>query len=297
MQFDVTILNPPYEPYEPNRKTNGGSSKKLWPLFLYKSMELLKTNGYLAIVMPNTWCGGKKNQNGGVNIFKSIVKANNAIDIRTHGVEKDFPKPPSISISTLLLQKTNTSAKKVTVNGRAVDINNLNMLPTDNIALDLMVKFNDLEKFNFVFVNDSKNNTLSKDVNDAHPYKIYLGPGKSAGIQYCSIPSQLHNSRKIIIHRMSNQKLFVDDLGEISPRYSSVYLLADNELADNILSLFETKLYKFLIKSTKFNQYNELSTYLLLPKVDLSKSWTDQELYKHFNLTEDEVAYIEKKKV
>ena len=30
-----------------------------------------------------------------------------------------------------------------------------------------------------------------------------------------------------------------------------------------------------------------------LPKIDLSKSWTDEELYKYFNLTQEEIDYIE----
>jgi len=30
-----------------------------------------------------------------------------------------------------------------------------------------------------------------------------------------------------------------------------------------------------------------------IPAVDLSRSWTDEELYKHFNLTEEEIKLIE----
>ena len=30
-----------------------------------------------------------------------------------------------------------------------------------------------------------------------------------------------------------------------------------------------------------------------LPKLDLTRTWTDQELYAHFGLTDEEIRYIE----
>ena len=32
-----------------------------------------------------------------------------------------------------------------------------------------------------------------------------------------------------------------------------------------------------------------------IPKLDLSKSWTNQELYQHLNLTQEEIDYIEER--
>ena len=32
---------------------------------------------------------------------------------------------------------------------------------------------------------------------------------------------------------------------------------------------------------------------MMVPAIDLTRTWTDQELYEHFNLTEEEINYIE----
>jgi hypothetical protein len=34
--------------------------------------------------------------------------------------------------------------------------------------------------------------------------------------------------------------------------------------------------------------------YERLPKIDLTKTWSDEDLYKYFNLTQEEIDFIEK---
>ena len=69
----------------------------------------------------------------------------------------------------------------------------------------------------------------------------------------------------------------------------SLYV-ADQQTAKNIKSLFNTTLYKFIGKLYKNGRNQPLQN--LFPIVDFSRLWTDDELYDHFRLTQQERDYI-----
>jgi site-specific DNA-methyltransferase (adenine-specific) len=67
--------------------------------------------------------------------------------------------------------------------------------------------------------------------------------------------------------------------------------VADHTEGKSLISLYESKLYRFL-SSLRGAGMKGILNYSL-PKVDLTRSWTDQELYQHFGLTQEEIDYIE----
>ena len=54
--------------------------------------------------------------------------------------------------------------------------------------------------------------------------------------------------------------------------------------------IFDSKLFRFVNAATKTSGFNNFN---ILPEVDLSIAWTDAELYDHFGLAEEEIAYVE----
>ena len=54
-----------------------------------------------------------------------------------------------------------------------------------------------------------------------------------------------------------------------------------------------TKFFRFMVLLLKNTQHATKSVYKLTPMQDFSKSWTDEELYKKYGLTEDEIAFID----
>ena len=50
---------------------------------------------------------------------------------------------------------------------------------------------------------------------------------------------------------------------------------------------------QFLIQSFKITTPNSKTLFSYLPEIDLTKTWTDAEIYQHFNLTPEEIEYIE----
>ena len=61
----------------------------------------------------------------------------------------------------------------------------------------------------------------------------------------------------------------------------------------NAISYMYTKFARFLVGMKKMTQDLKDQTFALVPLQDFSKSWTDEELYKKYELTENEIAFIE----
>lgn len=75
---------------------------------------------------------------------------------------------------------------------------------------------------------------------------------------------------------------------------SYVYISANNKNeAQNIMRYLKTRFVRFLVSAIKITQHAHADVYRFVPIQDFSKSWTDAKLYKKYNLTKDEIAYIE----
>lgn len=60
------------------------------------------------------------------------------------------------------------------------------------------------------------------------------------------------------------------------------------------MSYIRTRFFRFLVLLIKNTQHASQKVYSLVPIQDFSKPWTDEALYKKYDLTEDEIAFIEK---
>jgi site-specific DNA-methyltransferase (adenine-specific) len=64
--------------------------------------------------------------------------------------------------------------------------------------------------------------------------------------------------------------------------------------ARNCFSYVVTRFFRFLIATRSSGQDLARSAYSLVPLQDFSKAWTDEDLYRKYELAYDEIAYIEK---
>ena len=75
------------------------------------------------------------------------------------------------------------------------------------------------------------------------------------------------------------------------------YLVAgvfeDKTNAENFISYLKTKFARFLIMQMLASMNMSKSSYSFVPVQDFSKPWTDEELYAKYNLSEEEIAFIE----
>jgi len=108
---------------------------------------------------------------------------------------------------------------------------------------------------------------------------------------------------KVIIPRSGNPystilgKPILSEPGTCS---SNTYVLALHSkggnsrlINENILQYISTKFFRFLVSIKATTQDNSPKSYGCVPMQDFSKPWTDEELYAKYELTEDEIAFIE----
>jgi predicted RNA methylase len=80
----------------------------------------------------------------------------------------------------------------------------------------------------------------------------------------------------------------------IGTSYSIVALGTNSEQqANNLLKYLSTNFVRSIVKMVKNNTPNSKTVFSNIPLVDFNKSWTNEELYEHFNLTDKEIDLIE----
>ena len=62
---------------------------------------------------------------------------------------------------------------------------------------------------------------------------------------------------------------------------------------NNVYSYTQTKFFHFLLGLKKITQHTTKRVYALIPLQDFSEPWTDEKLYKKYNLTAEEISFIE----
>ncbi len=78
---------------------------------------------------------------------------------------------------------------------------------------------------------------------------------------------------------------------------TQTYLIAGmfdtRDETENYAHYLATKFVRFLVLQRKTTQHVYSDRFKFVPMVDMTRRWTDADLYEHFGLSEDEAAYIE----
>ena len=67
----------------------------------------------------------------------------------------------------------------------------------------------------------------------------------------------------------------------------------NKEICENVMSYISTKFFRFMVLQKKNSQDAMRGVYQFVPVQDFSKSWTDEELYAKYELTKEEIDFIE----
>ena len=113
---------------------------------------------------------------------------------------------------------------------------------------------------------------------------------------------------KIIISRLSaehagqpdknGQFKILSTMEKIPPKTicSETYLVAGSfdteDEADNFMTYLKTKFTRFLLAQIAMTQQISKATFAFVPTQDFTKQWTDEELFKKYKLTSEEIAFI-----
>ena len=142
---------------------------------------------------------------------------------------------------------------------------------------------------------------------DTFPGAVKLYANKSIGwIQKSEITVNQHwvDKYKILIsraygagedfpHQILNKPVFADKRTCCTETYLVVGPFENKETTNNVISYIKTKFFRFMVLLIKNTQDAPKRVYSFVPMQDFSKPWTDEELYKKYGLSEEEIAFID----
>lgn len=89
-------------------------------------------------------------------------------------------------------------------------------------------------------------------------------------------------------------KPFLGSPGEIcTETFLLVGPFENKMVADNVIKYMNTKFFHLLMFLKKISHHVTKKTYKFVPLQDFAQEWTDEKLYKKYNLTQEEIDFIE----
>ena len=304
MKFDVIIGNPPYQ----NANSNGN---KIWPKFITYSMELLEDDGILLLLTPKTWINAS-----GSSMSKLQNKMlENDISFIDNDVNEYFSVESDIGY--FMMNKSPYKGKtKIKDNDKEYIIelkNGNNPLSEEEIFIDnicsKMENYGNKIEYDKVSTKISRLTNMSKNVlkkedavsfekNDEYKYTIQYTPAtqifaKNIEIEKTFYPKVILSSQGDYYNEKHPDKnIFITDnilqgLGTLSIKCKNI------NQCKNVKKYLISKLYIFFVGQKKINGFHAFVC-KMLPKLNPDIKWNDQEIYKEFNLSEEEIKYVEK---
>ncbi len=87
---------------------------------------------------------------------------------------------------------------------------------------------------------------------------------------------------------------FVAGPNEIcSGSYLVIYPTDDRDIASNTAAFLRTRFVRFLVSLRKIAQHNTSDRFLFVPDLSMERSWSDDDLYEKYRITDAERAFIE----
>lgn len=315
MKFDVIIGNPPYQ------LNDGGAQASATPLYDKFVLQAKRMNPrYLTMIIPSRWFAGGK----GLDDFRDEMLHDNRLrEIVDFPMSEDCFSGVKIEggVCFFLWNRDNRGLCKV----KTITKNKISTLerPLLENGVNIFIRYNeDISIFKKVIKFNEK--SFSQIVSPRKPFGLatnftsYLKNGDNSFIKIYGNKFTGYLSKDFIIPRNQNwidkYKIYISKaygmgdlsytqvigqpfIGEKNSICTETYILIGPfeslEETKNVLTYMKTKFFRFMVSLIKNTQDCTQKVYQFVPMQNFSKPWTDEELYKKYNLTQEEVDFIE----
>lgn len=316
MKFDVIIGNPPYQLSDGG---NGVSAKPIYHLFVEQAKKLKPR--FLIMITPSRWFNGGK----GLDKFRNDMLTDKHI---TRLVDYQNAKDcfPGVSIgggvSYFLWEREKEDDCEITniVNGREITrkrpLDQYPVFVRYNEAIDIIRKVKETGEKSIVSAISSRNpfgiSTNMRGKSTSGSDSVVLYSSKDTGYIPRNDVTQnidIIDQYKVMISRVTSEHAGEPDkdgmfkviakMDQLAPGEvcTDSYVVAgaskDAAYTANFMCYLKTKFVRFLILQTLSSINLSRERYEFVPMQDFTKSWTDEELYRKYGLTGDEIAFIE----
>ena len=314
MKFDVIIGNPPYQ-------LNVGVQQESYAISLYHKfvLQAKKMNPrYLSMIIPSRWFSGGR----GLDEFRDEMLHDDSLRVIHDFINaSDCFSGVEIKggVCYFLWDRDNKGLCKIyTHKDNNITYSERPLLEKNN---DTFIRYNQaisiIEK-----VYKLKENSFSSVVSPQTPFGLYSSfkdfqkIGDDSYIKVYANKQIGYLSKDFVISKNSqwinNWKVYVPKaigsgdmatdiikpiIGEPNSVCTQTYIMYgpfnNKKECENVISYVNTKFFHFLMGLKKVTQDAMAKVYTLIPMQDFTKSWTDEELYVKYKLTDEEIAFIE----
>ena len=286
MKFDVVIGNPPYQ--DPSAE-NG--SRNLWSKFIVDSLAVLKERGTLALITPQTWMSARSRNNSTLDILSSnnIIYVNNKIGHFFKGIGSTF-------CYFFVSKEENKGETLFEGLESRFDLSKYPYIPNQLEGLSIHIKT--MFREDHIKINWSSRGGITQYrelLDENGRYELISTTGKKP--LKLKTPLNHYNISKVIVNVSGNLKPIYDE-GKYSCSQNTTFIEVKNAIeASRLIGILNSKLYTYILSTSKFTGFFNHATLRLLPLLDLTRDWSDQEIYRHFKLTQKEINLIEDTKI
>ena len=313
MTFDVIIGNPPYQLADGG---NAASAKPLYHLFVQQAIRL--SPRYLSMIIPARWYSGGK----GLDEFRDLMLNDTRLSYLVDYFDSNDCFP-GIDLSGGVCyflwdqQHSGDCIVRSIINGKESIIQRPliekgnDSFVRFNSSISILEKIKQFQESSFIQLVSSRKpfgiatNEKIDTEKGINGIKIYAYP-KNGYIESSKVSANKQSvyKPKVLISYAYGERgnfpyLVIGKpfIGEVNSCCSETYLMigpfdTTNE-CENVMSYIRTKFFRFLVLLRKNTQHATSKVYQFVPLQDFSHPWTDEMLYIKYNLTEDEIAFIE----
>ena len=315
MKFDVIISNPPYQLSDGG---NGASATPIYHLFIQQAKKL--SPRFLSMIVPSRWFAGGK----GLDSFRKEMIEDTRIRVLHDFLNASDCFGTGVEIKGGVcyflwdrdncgkcLVATHDSSGIISKQERYMKIGDNDVFVRRNEAISILDKVASHGESSFSKLVSTRrpfglatsvvgNKTrregdavlfqrggesfypikqLERNVDWVNKYKIFISKAYNAGDDYP--------------HQIINKPVFGDKGTCCTETYIVIGPFDDEIITKNVISYINTKFFRFFVSLKKISQDATQRVYGFVPMQDFSKPWTDEELYKKYGLTEEEIAFID----
>lgn len=317
MKFDVVIGNPPYQLSTGGGGKGSGTAIPIYDKFINQAIKL--NPRYLSMIVPARWYSGGR----GLEAFRKQMLSDKKI-IKLVDIEDSKECFPGVDVAGGICyflwskeNKNNECLVENHFNSKIVSkyriLDEYDIFIRNNLAIDIVKKVLNESK-DFYSAKVSAVSLFGLNTNAQFSQHGDINVRYSGGMAKCMRSDiragfDILNKYKVIISAASydhggqpdkDGKRRILSRVEILPPdcvCTSTYIVVDSfdkeEDAKNLTQTLKTMFVRFLLAQVCISQHISRETFKFVPVFDNSKPWTDEELYAKYDLTNEEIEFIE----
>ena len=317
MKFDVILSNPPYQ------LSTGGSGVQATPIYnkFIQQAKALKPR-YLSMIVPARWFSG----GFGLDSFRDEMLHDRSLrEIHDYPEANDCFSGVQIKGGVCYFLWDRDHQGDCTVyTHRGNNISDPETRPLLEKGCDTFIRYNEaVDILHKMWAVDGDKLTMDTLVSSQKPFGLgtkfkgeYSTPGENRVKVYGSTGTAFTLKRNIekMWNLIDAHKVFISAAGSGSDTFphqilgrpfygekntacSETYVVIgpfrNKQECENVMSYISTKMFRFLVMLKKPTQHALKGVYSLVPVLDFSRSWTDEELYDRYHITEQEKSFID----